>query len=303
MKSGCQYIFRCAGFLISLLLINSAQLNASNDSLWVAGIERLGDSLHQLKMYNDASLAYEKAIYFNSDAITKAKLSLKRAQSLKQIASFDIAEQTLNRVDLNALSDSMLFEVKYNAALCAYLGSSFASAESHLIQLIYFGKDSLRKVNCYPLYTLILNELGKYEQAKKYADNYLAQAYPSSDIKRDKFSEEINTLYSKKSQPKFKRAKKARIMSFIVPGLGQIYAGYWGEGVTAMVFNGLFIGLTGVGIYYKYYITSVLYSYSIFSKFYTGNISRVEYLVNKRNYKLRKDYNVSLKQKVIAYWK
>jgi TM2 domain-containing membrane protein YozV len=266
-------------------------------------MERIGDSLHHEKKYNDASLAYEKAIYFNSNPVTKAKLALKRAQSLKQINSFDIAEQTLSRVDLNWLPDSLVYEVKYNAALCSYLGSNFALAESHLIQLIYFGKDSVQKPNCYPLYTLILNELGKYEQAKNYLDKYIQQLYAITDTNRIKFLAEANTLYSKQNQPKLKRMKKAKTMSAIIPGLGQMYAGYWGEGITAMTCNALFIGLTGVGIYTKYYVTSALYSYSIFAKFYSGNISRVEFLVNKKNYQMLKNHNANLKQKIIAYWK
>lgn len=303
MKSGYLCICLCAVFLISLLPADSSAANANNDSLWLAAMERAGDSLYTVQKYNDASLLYEKAIYFNSNAVSRAKLSLKRAQSLKQIAAYDIAEQTLNRVDLSALTDSLFYTVKYNAALCAYLGADFTVAESHIIQLIYFGRDSSKTYNCYPLYTLILNELGKYEQSKLYLEKYIGKAYDSADTNRVKILREVNVLYSKQNQPKLKRLKKAKVMSYIVPGMGQIYAGFWAEGITAMTCNAIFIGLTGVGIYYRYYITSVLYSYTIFSKFYTGNISRVEYLVNKKNYRLTKNYNASLKQKVIEYWK
>jgi tetratricopeptide (TPR) repeat protein len=301
MRSGYPYTCLCVGFLISFLLINFPQAQASNDSLFVVTMERTADSLHGIGQYNDASLAYEKAIYFNSEPVSKARLSLKRAQSLKQIGSFEIAEQTLNRVDLNSLPDSLLYEVKYNAALCAYLGTNFTIAESHLIQLIYFGKDSSKVFTCYPLYSLILNELGKYSEAEKYLGKYIQCSY--NDTSRTRISNEIKNLYSKKNQPKLKRLKKAKVMSYIVPGLGQMYAGYWGEGLTAAACNAVFIGLTGVGIFYQYYVTSILYSYSIFAKFYVGNVKRVEFLVNKKNYQLTKNYNEKLKQKIIGYWK
>ncbi|MGZ3903547.1 MAG: tetratricopeptide repeat protein [Bacteroidia bacterium] len=302
MRSGFRYTCLCAAFLISLLTGNY-NAKADNDSLFVVTMERMGDSLHSLGQYRDASLAYEKAIYFNANAVSKASLSLKRAHTLKQISSFDIAEQTLSRVDLSALSDSLVYQVKYNAAMCAYLNADFSMAESHLIQLIYFGRDTARVYNCYPLFALALNELNKYDSAKVYLKKYVDHIYPKGDEVGKVRLREIDSLYAAKSQPHLKRVRKAKIMSLIIPGLGQMYAGYWGEGITAMTCNAIFLGLTGVGVYYKYYITSVMYSYTVFAKFYSGNLSRVEYLVKKRNYKVQKNYHAALKQNILKYWK
>lgn len=302
MRSGFLYTCLCAVFLISLLT-GGYNAKAGNDSLFVATMERMGDSLHSAGQYRDASLAYEKAIYFNTNLVSKANLSLKRAQTLKQISSFDIAEQTLSRVDLSILSDSLIYQVKYNAALCAYLNADFSVAESHLIQLIYFGRDSTRLHNCYPLYALTLNELNKYDSAKVYLSKYVARAYLPGDETGKLRMKEIDSLYATKSHPHLKKVRKAKIMSLFIPGLGQMYAGYWGEGITAMTCNAIFLGLTGVGVYYKYYITSVLYSYTVFAKFYSGNLSRVEYLVKKRNYRVEKNYHMALKQNILKYWK
>ncbi|MGZ3862372.1 MAG: hypothetical protein ACXVPN_03355 [Bacteroidia bacterium] len=302
MRSGFQYTCLYAVFLISLLTVGY-NAKADNDSLFVASMERMGDSLHSAGNYRDASLAYEKAIYFNSNPLSKAQLSLKRAQTLKQISSFDIAEQTLSRVDLSTLSDSMIYLVKYNAALCAYLNADFSMAESHLIQLIYFGRDTSKIHNCFPLYALTLNELNKYDSAKKYLTAYVQRSYvPDNETAKVRLRE-IDSLYAAKSHPHLKRVRKAKTMSLIIPGLGQMYAGYWGEGITAMACNAIFLGLTGVGIYYKYYVTSVLYSYTVFTKFYSGNLSRVEYLVKKRNYRVEKNYHSALKQNILKYWK
>jgi tetratricopeptide (TPR) repeat protein len=193
----------------------------------------------------------------------------------------------------------MFYQVKYNAALCAYLGSDFASAESHLLQLVAFGRDTVRISRSYPLYALVLNELGKYDDAEKYLKKYVS----SDHVSKDSLLTTIGKEYAADKRPKYKRLKKAKVMSYIVPGLGQMYAGFYGEGITAMACNVIFIGLTGVGIYYKYYITSILYSYTIFSKFYTGNITRVEFLVNKRNYLMQKEYNQRLKKLVMTCWK
>lgn len=301
MRSGYPYIFRYAGYLINFLLISSCGLGSNSDSLRVAGLEHTADSLSAIRSFTDASLTYEKAIYFDSDPIRKARISLKRAQALKQIGSFNIAEQTLNRVDLNALSDSLFCEIKYNAALCAYLAGNFNSAESHIIQLNYFGRDSSDKTKYQPLYALVLNELARYADSKNAFDKYLASAYNVADTSHARSRSELNSLYTK--QPKLKKVKKAALLSRFVPGLGQIYVGYWGEGITAMTCNVVFLGLTGVGIYYKYYVTSILYSSSVFAKFYLGNLTRAEYLANKRNYKLTKEYNLALKSRILDCWK
>lgn len=296
MRSGYRYICLCAAFLINALCIRAG---TANDSLWLAAVERQADSLYGSRQYYDASLSYEKAIYYHRNPVKKAALALKRTEALRQIGSFDIAEQTLKRVDLAALNDSMFYLVKYNAALCAYLNSDFASAESHLLQLVSFAKDTIRLAGSYPLYTLVLNELGKYDDAKHYLERFVSV----NRLEKDSLTPMIEKEYEPAKRPKYKRLKKAKIMSYIVPGLGQMYAGFYGEGITAMACNAIFLGLTGVGIYYKYYLTSILYSYTIFSKFYTGNISRMEFLVNKRNYLLQKNYNQRLKQLVMACWK
>jgi hypothetical protein len=105
-----------------------------------------------------------------------------------------------------------------------------------------------------------------------------------------------------KAIPKYKSEKKAGKLSSFLPGTGQIYAGYFAEGVVSVLFQlaGLSFGV--YSFFIKNYITSVLIGYSFFQKFYLGGVQRAEFLVRKRNYLVKRKFNDKAKNYILSIY-
>ncbi len=300
MKYYLLYIFLCAGFLLNSLFGSTYGLVTPAN---VDPIVIKADSLYKAGNYYEASLLFGKASFFSEDQTLKAKFLFKKSNALKQLMDFEGAEKALAPVDYSALSDTLHFTIRHEAAFCAYLYGNFKQAESHLIQLNYFIRDSSITMNSYPLYSLVLNELEKWNDAKNLLQTYLIKSPLLSDTARNRMVSQVNELYNEKNIPRLKKVNKAVILSRVIPGLGQIYAGYWGEGIASFLFNATALGLTAVGVYYHYFITSFAIGFTVFEKFYVGNTKRAEFLAKKTNYKRKKKFNEEAKDLIIPIFK
>lgn len=254
------------------------------------GIFNEPDSLYAIKQYDEAFVAFERICYFSEDGLKKTEALYRKAECLKQLKRFNEAERCLNRIDLSELPDSLSFKIRYQAALNAYLGSHFTDAESYLTQLFFYIPDSNLTTKALPLFALVLNELQKWNEAKE-----IFMKHHSNDS----LTANILALYNPKNTPKLKNLEKAKLLSTLIPGTGQMYAGYFWEGLGNASLQVVCLGFTGVAIWQKYYVSSLFVGYSTFFRFYQGGVVRTEYLVNKKNYELTRRYNDKLKTEIL----
>lgn len=276
------FIFLCAQFLTKA------------ESKVFVGI----DSLINNQQYFDAKIECERIIYSSSDNSVIAYALLKKAQCSKYLNEFEEASKTLERVNFINLSDSLQYMVRYENALCSYLYGSFEYAEHQLKQINYFISDTTLKNNSILLNILVYNELKKWDESALLAKKFISLANISR-AEKDSLNNILAELYSARSQPKLRKSKKARVLSTFLPGLGQVYAGYPVEGAFNTSLHLIFIGVAGVSIYYKYYLTGYFGGLGLLQKFYYGGITRTEYLTNKKNHiKLRK-YNDNIRDFLI----
>jgi hypothetical protein len=82
----------------------------------------------------------------------------------------------------------------------------------------------------------------------------------------------------------------------ILPGVGQLYAGYFWEGALNVTLQLAGLGFTGLCIWQKYYFTGAFVGFSIFQKFYGGGINRTQFLVEKRNHIKIRTFNDEIKK-------
>lgn len=254
------------------------------------GVFNEPDSLYAIKQYDEALLAFERIHYFNDENFLKIEALFKKAECLKQLKRFNDAERCLNRIYLTELPDSVSFKIRYQAALNAYLGSHFPDAESYLTQLFFYTTDSNLTNKALPLFALVLNELQKWNEAKEKLIQYKSN---------DSLTTALTALYNPKNIPKLKNLEKATLLSTLIPGSGQMYAGYFWEGLGNATLQVVYLGFTGVAIWQKYYVSSLFVGYSTFFRFYQGGVVRTEYLVNKKNYELTRKYNDTLKTEIL----
>jgi len=293
MKSGVRYIN-----LLGVFLISWFSAGATTDTLQLA---KSADSLFRLEHYYEAGNFYQKASYYCVSQKNKISFLLQKVNCLKQQGLFSDAEAIIASVNTD-LPDTLLNELLSQGALCSYLGSQYVKAESYLVTLDYKLSDRRLMNSNLVLYSLVLNEQARWAEAKEKLKSYINNNPLFDSVIKVAYVDEINILYNSGRFPKLKNPKKAKTMSHIIPGLGQMYAGYFGEGLSSLALNTITLAGAAVGIYFQYYFTSIVLGNYFFAKFYLGNVSRAEFLANKRNYLRINKFNSELKPKILKLY-
>jgi hypothetical protein len=253
------------------------------------------DSLFYAKQYQLAGIGYDQIAFLSGENIIKTKALLKKADCYLVRKEFAKAEVVLSRIFYADLDDSLIYLARYKTALASYLNSDFSEAESQVIQAKSFINDSSLVYQIYPLYVLILNESRKYKEAKEILIDY-ARYHVKDTVERKIVIDEIENQYKNERIPRLKDPEKAKKLSMFLPGIGQLYAGYFWEGALNVSLQLAGLGFTALCVWQKYYFTGAFVGFSIFQKFYGGGMNRAQFLAEKRNYVTTRKFNDGVKK-------
>ena len=95
--------------------------------------------------------------------------------------------------------------------------------------------------------------------------------------------EKLDTLLENAVNTPQKSPRLAMVLSAIIPGAGQAYAGNWRNGLNALALNGVLGYLTADAVLDRHYVDAALWGGLIFSRYYRGNIFRAEEAVTHFN--------------------
>lgn len=291
MKSLLRYIFLC------IACLQSSRALAGGDSLSTA---RLADSLFATGNYYVAAIQFQKAAFLTLGPASKLNFTLKASNCYKQLAKYQEGIDLLSVYPAESLNNDQVYNLKYQSALLAYLNRDFTLAESFLIQLAYQVNDSALIYRAALLHVLVLNEQFRWKEAqlKLQAMNRFLNA--GNSLVYNNRKQQIDSLYNLRQVPRIKNPEKAARLSTFLPGAGQIYAGYPGEGIFSLAAIGVLASGMAVGVVYQYYFSSVFMGNILIGKFYQGGIKRAEFLTEKRNYLKSRSYNYRLKQVLVS---
>ena len=261
-----------------------------SQSLWR---EKAGE-LYATGQYNDAAIAYERAIFSGTQGIETSLLKLKKSDCYKQSGNFQRALKELETIFLPSLPDSVQFNVIYQKALCNYLNHNLQEAEDWAEQL----PATQTSTESIVLKILIWSDLLQPEKAKEQMMVFIEQN--SSDVRRDSLMMACNQLYSQKRQPGLKKEKTAAMISTFFPGAGQVYSGYIGRGLLTFAFTAGSIGLALVEVVHGFYFTGYVIGLGFFQKFYFGGIEQSRRLTQERNSRIVERYNESVKKLIFS---
>ncbi len=264
-------IFLCAPFF------SSAQVN-------------LGDSLLRESSYLKAAIAYELAFFEGMPSTLLNNVLLKQATCYKMSGKYDRALLSLERADFYSGSDSLRFLLYYEYAINAMLAKRYDLAYSKIAELYYELPKADHSI-ILPLEILCLNELQRWEEAHaKY------QAFARvNNIAEDPYPE---ILAFKKKNP-----DKAFSLSFWMPGLGQMYAGYFWKGALSSMLNAGLITLSVWGFLDAYYFSGLFTGVALFYLSYNGGARYAEVLANQYNERKAKEFNMTVSAIVTGYKK
>lgn len=215
-------------------------------------------------------LYWEYEVYNAKDSALKSKLLIDKALFFKSRQNYNEASLNLKRaIQINKKTS---FTLQYEYALNLYLANRFTEAYNALIiipdSLIHSKKDS-------QLLWLLTNIETQSLQICK------------SRIKG--ISDTTNsTWYNIDALPisyKYKSPEKAKKLSAIVPGLGQIYTGNPLKGITSLSLNIGALGLISYEVINGYYLGVTVFGFYPLLRFYNGGKTLSYNLAIRYNYK------------------
>ena len=260
------------------------------------------DSLFQLGAFREASIEYDRLLYSSENSTDAAFAILGKVECLKQTGRYLQAKNLLTDVPANNLPDSLHVRIRYQSALCAYLAGDFSLAESELKLLATMHPGRVTSQEAGLLNILVLNEKNDYTGAASLLPEYITGLGWSRQT-TDSLILAANRVYHRKNLPRIVKPQRATILSVFLPGLGQAYAGYPGEGLISLAVNLSSIGIMVVGGINSYYITGYVAGAGLFQKFYFGGQTRAEYLARRHNYLSSRAFNQKAKEFLLSVQK
>lgn len=261
------------------------------------------DSLFAIHQFDQASLMYERAIYERpGDALFLSTTLLSKTNCLKAQQKFEQIGSLLSRIDLSVLSDSLKQEIYFQKALGYYLSDNFELAEKNILpsfNLESFHTNTL--LNSVLLYTFILDELGKWNQAHQVMNDYIQNNKMFTTENKIVLKQTLDSIYDPSLQPKLRSINKAKTLSLIFPGLGQAYNGNYSKGFLSLLLTS---GSATFGVYnvlQANYITAATAGVYLFLYFYFGGANQSGYIVPPKNYIRKRNYNDQLKSEMISF--
>ncbi len=252
---------------------------------------KLEPQIHQTAF---SPLMDEYAFYLDTTEIKYVHL-LNKIDHLLAIGELKLANTTVARIPIYGIPPQYLSHYYKSAALCSYLNQESDNALSIIQQ--YELTDSIHMIQdtaAQLLKCLIHLSLDDYSAVEN-SFNSIKKKYKLTTQN----THEIDSLIQVGRQLKLKSAKKAALLSAIIPGSGQLYLGHFEEGLVNFGLNLTTLGFTAFCVYKGYYATGILVGYTLFQRFYTGGLRRTDKLTTDYNNALTIPLKQNLKERLI----
>lgn len=242
--------------------------------------------LFEQQQYTQAQLLYERVVFLSKVKTMTNEALLRKAYCHKNLQQFALAQETIERAELLPQQDSINYLLLYEASLNAYLAKQYTETLKFVEIIKNTVKDTNKVQSVMFLEILALNETYQWDKAKQLCAQY---------IQLHQASQNIEELYGFVDKKPFKSIKKAKTLSWIFPGAGQMYAGVFWRGVSSSVLTlgsltfGVFSVLNG------YYVSGVLTGLGMGRTFYTGGRRHAAYQTQRHNLKKITRYHQKIK--------
>jgi len=249
--------------IVSLFLLLSTCFSNAQD------LKSVADSLYNSEQYFDAITEYKRLLFFNSNVSTDFYANFRIGECYKQGGKFDEAIEYFSKSLLYANKDDEVFNSKIMIFRTNLLRRTPDRAEQILreIENDYRFTDSTKQIFFWKGWLNI------------FYDNFKMAAYYFSKSQDDNELKKI----CENTEKQLYSLTKAKIFSYIIPGLGQFYTGEYLSGILSLGW----VAVTG------YFTVNAFVSDRVFDglvigdllllRFYRGNIQNTEKFVIEKN--------------------
>ncbi len=230
----------------------------------------LGAHFFKLENYDAAITEYKRFLFFHPDDTRAAETYHKIGLGYRTQGLWQHAISAMRNAVQHAAAKEEKSEYQLELAVTLIATQNYDLARLELIKVTIRNPSG-------PLYqrALFLQAVAhiyqfQWEQTREVLRNY------TTDEMLDKLLEDAVNLPRKST-------RVAKVLSAILPGAGQIYAGNWRSGLNALALNGA-LGFVAVDTALdRHYVDAALWTHFIFLRYYQGNFYRAGKAVDEFN--------------------
>ena len=240
----------------------------------------LGDRYARSGAYDPAITEYKRVLFFDEDnrlaSTAHSRIaSCYRSQRLWNEAFFHLRRSIQAASSLGEIEDR---EFELITALLA--GGRDSEAELRLLRLRDFTEIDSKRVSLYLCVTYVYRSLWKDAAAeldRAFPDEKIAEPWRRAEL------EHLKCLLSEAQSSRRKSPGTALLLSTIVPGTGQIYAGDPRDALNAFALNAGLATLIFTAMKHEYYLEAALLFVYPFRRYYLGNRDNARIAAERSN--------------------
>jgi tetratricopeptide (TPR) repeat protein len=208
--------------------------------------------------YDEAVTEYRRYLFFHPDS-PAVPIYIIIADISSSQGNLSESERALESVLSGSLTDSLRDAIRIKKAIIDMAGGSYGQAQAELLRVQSFSSYPMLRDRARFFLCLAYVFAGEWDQVKKNGDRSNA---------RLRSFDSIATLAA--TQPR-KSVRAAQWMSTFLPGLGQVYAGDFRNGLNALAISCLTGFMTVHSIMYGYYEEAIFTDITLLWRYYSGN--------------------------------
>jgi len=279
-----RFLFGCS---FSLLLFYSFMACAAEKGIWLTDQVqlKLGDAFMEEGEYYRAITEYKKLLILFPDSEKADYALFKIGMAYYKGEEYEPCIQSFSSLRAKYKASEHLAEAQYLQGLSFWKLKQFEPARVTFDDLATaYPRSPYAPLSLMAASLVALDEENIAESRSRLEQ--LISRYPDDPAARN--AQQAVPLISRYKNLPQKSEALAAILSAVIPGTGYLYAGRYGDGITAFLINGLWIAGAVTGIQAEYYaVSGVLVGVGL--PFYLGNIYGSANAAKKWNLKVKRD--------------
>lgn len=240
--------------LVILLSLFCSSIAPAEDTLL-----GLGDYFLSFGNYDAAITEYKRFLFFEPDDTCVGEVYYNMGLAYRAQGLWEEAIAAMRTAVHHATDRETESEYQIVLAVTLIANQNYDLAQLELIKVTMHAPSARLYRRALFLQAVAYLYQFRWKEASKALQNYTAD-------------ERLDTLFTLAINTPQKSVKNAKILSAILPGAGQVYAGNWLDGLNALVLNSAIGFLAVDSALDGHYVDATLWATTIFFRYYHGNL-------------------------------
>ena len=237
----------------------------------------MADTLMRMQAYDEAITEYKRLLFFSTDDRERVPLYFQMGVAYQKMGLWGQSTEALQKaIDLTDQLD-WTNAVRLKLAVTSIVSHDYKRSLWYLDKILLSGGSQTVLRHATILKIITLAYLKEWPNAREVA---LTSLDPNDPENGKAYAEIIHLLSEPLAQ---KSIRKAGLLSTILPGMGQFYAGQIRSGVNALILNGLNLLACYALFAHSAFLEGTFYLLIVANRYYSGNIYQAELAVYEYN--------------------